>query len=154
MSASSGCDAASGGRRRSCCSTEGASMQGFRVSVASLAVMGALVAGACRTTGDWKHPPNSPQGEDLKQYSVQESLEFYRNFFPVCAYYVFIDVPEASDRATGLAVYSFLILPKKYQRHRHEDKRPVDYRIIGSVRTADESNNLFNDFMWYMSSTP
>jgi len=129
-------------------------MQAFRASLGSFAVLVALVAGACRTTGDWKHPPNSPQGEDLKQYSVQESLEFYRNFFPARAYYVFIAVPEGTDRSTGLSAYSFVIFRVFDQRDGREVKRPFVERIIGPVRSADEWADLFSIFRRYSSSPP
>jgi hypothetical protein len=129
-------------------------MQTFRVSLGTFAVLVALLAGACRTTGDWKHPPNSPQGEDQKQYSVQESLEFYRNFFPARAYYVFIAVPEGTDKSSGLSSYSFIIFRVFDQRDGREVKRPFVERIIGPVRSADEWTDLFSIFRRYSSSPP
>lgn len=129
-------------------------MQTFRVSLGTFAVLVALLAGACRTTGDWKHTADSPQSEDLKQYSVQESLEFYRKFYPARGYYVFIAVPEGTERSTGLAAYSFVIFRVFDQRDGREVKRPFVERIVGPVRSADEWTDLFSIFRRYASSPP
>jgi hypothetical protein len=73
-------------------------MQPFRLLLATLAVLAVLVAGACQTTGDWTHSPSSPQGEDLKMYSVQEAIPLYKDFYAARGFYLFIAVPEGQTR--------------------------------------------------------
>ena len=133
-------------------------MQPFRLSLSILAVLAVLLASACKTTAVYAGPPNSPLVEDLKQYSVKESIEFYRNFYPSRAYYVFIAVPEGKDPSTGINAYSFVVFrvfeQRREERHGEELKQPQVERIIGPVRTYDEWVDLFSIFRRYASSPP
>src|SRR5262245_8942955 len=156
MSASSGSDAGSAGHRRSCCSTEGNRMKPFRLTLGSFAVVALLAAGACKTVGSPNHLPSSPLGEDLKQYSVKESIEFYRDFYPARAYYVIIAVPEGTDRETQLNAYSFVVfrLSEAPRDGGERVKYPLVERIIGPVRSNDDWVDLFSIFRRYSSSPP
>ncbi|RPH63846.1 MAG: hypothetical protein EHM78_27175, partial [Myxococcaceae bacterium] len=131
-------------------------MQPFRLTLASFAVVALLVAGACKTVGPWDHPPNSPLGEDLKQYSVKESIEFYRNFYPARGYYVIIAVPEGTDPGTKLNAYSFVVfrISEAPRDGGERVKLPLVERIIGPVRTKDDWVDLFSVFRRYSSSPP
>jgi len=129
-------------------------MQPFRLLLATLAVLAVLVAGACKTTGDWTHSPSSPQGEDLKMYSVQEAIPLYKDFYAARGFYLFIAVPEGTDPATKLSVYSFVIFRVSDQRDGRKERDPFVERIIGPVRTLDEWTDVFSLFRKYSSSPP
>jgi hypothetical protein len=129
-------------------------MQPFRLTLASFAVVALLVAGACKTVGPWNHDPNSPLGEDLKQYSVKESIEFYKNFYPARGYYVIIAVPETTRET--LKAYSFVVfrISEAPRDGGTRIKLPLVERVIGPVRTYDDWVDLFSVFRRYSSSPP
>lgn len=129
-------------------------MRASRPILATLAAVVVLVAGACQTPGDWKHAPTAPQAEDLKQYGVKESLEFYRDFYPPRGYYLFIAVPEGQDPATTLRAYSFVVFRIFDVRTEGKVTPPLVERIIGPVRTSDEWTDLFSILRRYSSSPP
>ncbi len=127
-------------------------MHPFRPMLAALAALFLMLA-ACKTTGDWYHPASPLEDEDLKQYSVQESLEFYRGFYPPRGYYLIVAVREVDEPAAP-HVYSFVVFRLFDVRLGGKIVPPQVERIIGPVATQQEWTDLFSIFRRYSSSPP
>ena len=105
---------------------------------------------------DWAQKPNTPDGEDCKQYSVQESLGFYQTLLPPRGFYQIFAVTEPPDpiRDQGKLPYSFVVFRVRDSRLPRGGTEPVVERIIGPVRGKEEMTDLFSIFRRYASTPP
>src|SRR5215475_5507932 len=104
---------------------------------------------------DWSQPPNAPQQDDCKMYSVKESLGFYEAFLPPRGLYQVFIVPENADEKSDQyrQPYSFVIVRVRDAQH-PERTGPLIERIIGPVRGKEEWTDLFSILRRYASSPP
>jgi hypothetical protein len=121
-------------------------------------IVGALVL--CTLTAckhwDWAQKPRGvPEGDDCKQYSVQDSLAFYEQLLPPRGYYQIYALQEPADETTVAErlPYSFIVFRVRDARF-PDRKDPVVERIIGPVRGKEEWTDLFSVFRRYASAPP